>query len=63
MTSICIIHGDIPGKDKIDDYRHIIEASYCDVFITGDAQLQKTVPRINPEVEVVEWNNFFKTIF
>jgi len=58
MTSISIIHRDAPAKDRIDDFRHLIEASYCDVFITGDTQLGKAVQYINPELEVVWWNEF-----
>jgi hypothetical protein len=60
LTSILIIHGVAPGKDKIDDYRHLIEASYCDVFISDDNQLIKNIPQINPNIEVVEWKNFIK---
>lgn len=39
-----------------DDYRHVIEASYADVFVTGDSQLARTAPRINPELVVLEWS-------
>jgi hypothetical protein len=60
MASICIIHGAIPGKDKNDDYRHLIEASYCDVFITSDSQLIKTTSRINPDIEVMECDDLLK---
>jgi len=46
-----------PGAsiDKSDDYRHVIEASYCDVFITGDKQLARSVPRLHPELQVLTW--------
>jgi len=60
MTSICILHGDVPGKDKIDDYRHLIEASYCDVFITDDYQLKNTVPRINSDLQVIGLNDLIE---
>lgn len=56
LSAICIMHGDVPSRDKLDDYRHVIEASYCDVFITNDGQLSRTVPRINPDLSVLLWN-------
>jgi hypothetical protein len=60
LNAICIIHQHVPGKDKIDDYRHIIEASYCDIFVTDDAQLSRTIPRINPDLQVLSGNQFFQ---
>lgn len=60
LTAICIMHMTAPSKDKIDDYRHLVEASYCDVFITGDDQLYKTVPRINHVIENLKWDNLIK---
>jgi hypothetical protein len=59
LSAICIIHQDVPGKDKIDDYRHIIEASYCDMFVTDDEQLSRTVPRINPDLKVLKGAQLF----
>jgi hypothetical protein len=56
LSAICIIHKDVPSKDKLDDYRHIIEASYCDVFVTNDAQLSRTIPHINPDQTVLLWD-------
>lgn len=32
-----------PATDKVDDHRHVIEASYCDAFITNDNQLLKNL--------------------
>jgi hypothetical protein len=60
MTSISIIHSNAPGKDKIDDFRHLIEASYCNAFLTGDNQLCKAAGYINPEIEVIKWDDFVK---
>jgi hypothetical protein len=51
-----IIHGVGAAIDKIDDYRHIIEAAYADVFVTGDLQLAAAVPRIHPGLRVVTWH-------
>lgn len=45
-----------PSADKSDDYRHVIEASYCSVFITGDSQLARTAPRLNPHLSVLTWD-------
>jgi hypothetical protein len=59
LSAICIIHQDVPGKDKNDDYRHVIEASYCDIFVTEDKQLSRTVPRINPDLEVLKGSHLF----
>ena len=48
---ICISRRVAPAVDKLDDYRHIIEASYCDALVSGDDQLIRTTPRINPALE------------
>lgn len=44
---ICLSDGRIPSVDKVDDYRHCIEAAYCQVFVSGDRQLLRTVNRLN----------------
>ena len=56
MNFICIVHGNRPGFDKLDDYRHVIECSYCDALITGDNQLYRTANQINPDIEMVLCN-------
>lgn len=61
LSAICIIHKNIPGRDKLDDYRHIIEASYCDIFITNDRQLSRTIPHINPDLRVLLWDDLVGT--
>ncbi len=43
------------SRDKTDDLRHVIEASYSDVFVTGDRQLANTVPSIHPNLRVLTW--------
>ena len=60
LCYICIKHKSVPRKDKIDDYRHIIEASYCDIFVTNDTQLSRTVSRINPDLEVLKGSDLIK---
>jgi len=61
LSAICIIHKDVPGRDKLDDYRHIIEASYCDVFVTNDGQLSRTIPHIDPDQTVLLWDDLVGT--
>lgn len=50
MDFIFIKHRVKPNDDKLDDYRHIIEATYCDAFVADDHQLLKTVPLISPHL-------------
>lgn len=56
---IMIRHGVLPSSDKVDDYRHIIDASYAELFITRDSQLGRTVKKINPDLSV----KYFEDIF
>jgi hypothetical protein len=56
MSSIAMIHDTGAGRDKLDDYRHVIEASYASVFVTGDQQLANTAPRLNPGLRIVTWD-------
>ncbi len=55
LWAIPILHRTGASRDKLDDYRHVIEASYADVFVTGDEQLARTVPRIHPTLAVFSW--------
>lgn len=48
-----------PKKDKVDDHRHVLEASHCDVFITEDKQLLKSTNGINPDVIPLKWSSIF----
>jgi hypothetical protein len=45
-----------PGRDKLDDYKHCFEASYCDAFITADGQQQTAMKAICPAIPVFNWN-------
>ena len=56
---IMITQKKLPSSDKVDDYRHIIDASYSELFVTEDTQLGKTVKKINPDLDV----KYFKDIF
>ena len=51
-SAIHIIHQTTPAKDKLDDPRHVIDASYCSVFVSEDSQLKKRVSFINPDLKV-----------
>jgi hypothetical protein len=61
LWAIPIIHDAGAARDKNDDYRHIIESSYAQVFITGDGQLARTAPRIRPSVRVLTWQELQAT--
>lgn len=52
----------IPGKDKTHDHRHLIEASYCDVFVTEDRKLLNNTKRINPSLAAIEWSDIGKSV-
>ncbi len=55
MRAVPLMSGSGVSTDKNDDYRHVIEASYANVFVTGDDQLARTVPRLHPGLQVLEW--------
>ncbi len=46
-----------PAKDKVDDYRHVVDAAYCDAIITNDGQLLNNTFKINPHLTVLTWEN------
>jgi hypothetical protein len=52
-----LVNGVVPNKDKVDDHRHIIEAAYCDAFITNDSQLTNNANKINPNLEIIGWKS------
>jgi hypothetical protein len=49
LTAIPILHDAGAARDKDDDYRHFIESSCAQVFVTGDGQLAGTngTPHMN----------------
>lgn len=49
----CIEQNVPPRVDKLDDYRHVIEAAYCDVLVTDDGQLTVKAKAIRPSLEVI----------
>jgi hypothetical protein len=55
LWAIPLMHDAGGSRDKTDDYRHVVEASYAKVFITGDGQLARTTQRIQPNLRVLTW--------
>ena len=56
----CLQNSKGPGRDKLDDYRHVAEAAYCKAFATADEQLAQTAPKINPELLVLPFKTFWE---
>jgi hypothetical protein len=52
---ICIAHRVAPGLDKVDDYRHLVEAVYCDTIVTLDTKLRRAAGKIAPHFKVLSW--------
>jgi hypothetical protein len=48
------------GRDKLGDYRHVVEASYCKALSTADGRLTKVAPRINPDFLVLEFETLWR---
>jgi hypothetical protein len=55
LWAIPLMHDAGASRDKNDDYRHVIEASYDEVLVTGDEQLARTAPRIHPGLRILRW--------
>ena len=55
MMYICIVHGVAPGDGKIDDYRHLIDASYSDAYISYDEKLVRAQRHIAPSLRLARW--------
>jgi len=62
LVFVAVVHKDVPATDKIDDHRHVIDASYCDVFVTEEKQLLSNVKKINPDLKPVQWSTMGKII-
>jgi hypothetical protein len=48
---VCISQQVKPSQDKIDDFRHVIEASYCSALVSNDYKLIANVPLVNASLE------------
>ncbi len=46
-----------PGKDKMDDYTHCIEAAYCPGFVSADGQQITALRSISPDVRPIAWDD------
>jgi hypothetical protein len=46
---------DPPGTDKVFDYHHLMEAAYCDIFVTNDKQLTQHAEFISPHLHVIKF--------
>jgi len=57
MVFIAVVHKVPPASDKVDDHRHVIEASYCDAFITEERQLLSNIEFINSNLEPIKWSS------
>lgn len=55
-----IKNGNKPAKDKIDDLRHLIDASYCSVLVTNDQKLTLIAREISPETEILTFEDLIK---
>jgi hypothetical protein len=60
LNFIMISGGVTPGKDKLDDYKHCFEASYCDAFLTADRQQETAMKLICPWVSILNWNRIVR---
>lgn len=47
-----------PSYDRLDDFRQVADASYCQAFLTNDAQLARTSNNIDPSLQIIEWADF-----
>ena len=55
---INIFHKAAPGKDTLDDFRHLVESSMCDLFVTNDGNLLRQSQTIRPFKPVASWPEF-----
>lgn len=59
---VAVVHKNTPATDKIDDHRHVIDASYCDVFVTEDKQWLSNIRKINPGLKPIKWSTLGKNV-
>jgi len=50
--------GNRPSKDKSDDFRHLIDSSYCTTIVSSDERLSGYSKEINPDIEFVTFEEF-----
>ena len=47
-----------PGRDKLDDYKHCVEASYCKAFVTADGRQANVMGTICPKIQLIDANEW-----
>lgn len=62
LSFIAFVHVTQPAFDKLDDYRHVIEASYCDALITCDGQLNNTAPKLHPGLLRIHFDDMVQEV-
>jgi hypothetical protein len=55
---ITAFHGTEPGKDTLDDFRHLVESSLADIFVTMDGDLLKQALKTRPFKPFRSWQEF-----
>jgi len=60
LVFIAVVHKNTAATDKVDDHRHIIEASYCSAFITNENQLLSNLKKINNRIKGIKWSSIGK---
>jgi len=61
LNFVMVAHTTIPGKDKLDDYKHLIAAAYCSAFLTADKQVA-AIQCIVPHLQAYSWNDIIASI-
>ena len=50
-----------PARDRIHDSRHVIEAAYCDLFVTADEGQARAVSKLHPALRVIRFADLLPT--
>jgi|GEM_PF-4596808 len=40
-----------------DDFRHLIDSSYCTTLVSNDKKLKRYAAEINPNIEIIEFES------
>lgn len=59
---ISAFHRTSPGKDTLDDFRHLVESAWADKFVTKETNLLHQAAKICPFKACVSWQEF-KCVF
>ena len=57
-TYVPAIHKDNPSRGKLDDFRHLIDSSVCDLFVTQDKGILDRWEDLRPFKLVEAWDTF-----